>query len=209
MSDFTSFDLLYCLDLIGVVACSVAGSLLAKRKGMDFSGAVIVAMVGAIGGGTLRDLLLSHHPPFWLTDLNYLVLITATALVVQVLYNQMNKLYWSIRWFDAIGLAAFSVIGFEAAQAHNMALPIVVLMGIITAVVGGIGRDMICDEIPYILRKEIYIFAALAGGVFYVVVPSIGLPQWLNQTLCMALIIIVRMVSVYRDWHLPDITWRR
>lgn len=205
---FDLFGLIYFLDLIGVFACSAAASLLAKRKGMDFSGAIIVAIVGAIGGGTTRDLLLDRHPLFWLKDLNYLLVITTTALLVQIFYYKMRKLRRSIRWFDAVGLAAFSVIGFEAAMSYQMMLPIVVLMGTITAVVGGMGRDIICRQIPYVMRKEIYIFAAVFGGVIYIVLYKLDVPRAFNQLFTLTAIITVRMLAVYRGWNLPNITLR-
>lgn len=199
---------IYYLDLIGVFSCSVAASLLAKQKGMDFSGAIMVAMVGAVGGGTLRDLILNRHPIFWLEDLNYMMLISVTALMVQVFYFRMDKYSSTIRWFDAFGLGAFSILGFEAASRVNMHSFVVVLMGVITAVVGGIGRDIICREIPYVLRKEIYIFASIIGGIMYLLMSKIGVPDATNQLITLAVIVMVRMFSYYKDWHLPDLTLR-
>lgn len=199
---------LYILDLIGIFACSVAASLLAKKKGMDFSGAIMVAMVGAVGGGTVRDVLLVRHPIFWLEDLNYMMVISATALMVQIFYFRIEKYSSAIRWFDAVGLAAFSVIGFEAATQVGMHASIVVLMGVITAVVGGIGRDIICCEIPYVLRKEIYIFASIIGGLIYLLTLAMGVPSFVAQLITLLVIVAVRMLSYYKDWHLPDLTLR-
>lgn len=199
---------LYILDLIGIFACSVAASLLAKKKGMDFSGAIMVAMVGAVGGGTVRDVLLVRHPIFWLEDLNYMMVISATALMVQIFYFRIEKYSSAIRWFDAVGLAAFSVIGFEAATQVGMHSSIVVLMGVITAVVGGIGRDIICREIPYVLRKEIYIFASIIGGLIYLLTLAMGVPSFVAQLITLLVIVAVRMLSYYKDWHLPDLTLR-
>lgn len=199
---------LYILDLIGIFACSIAASLLAKQKGMDFSGAIMVAMVGAVGGGTVRDLILNRHPLFWLEDLNYMIVISVTALMVQVFYFKMEKYASAIRWFDALGLGTFSIIGFEAAFQADMHASIVILMGVITAVVGGIGRDIICREIPYVLRKEIYIFASIVGGLIYLLMSKIGVPDFVNQLVTLAVIVLVRMFSYYKDWHLPDLTLR-
>lgn len=200
---------IYLLDLIGIFACSVAGSLLAKQKGMDFSGAIMVAMVGAVGGGTVRDLILNRHPIFWLEDLNYMILISVTALMVQVFYFKVEKYSSAIRWFDALGLAAFSIIGFEAATQANMHPSIVILMGVITAVIGGIGRDIICAEIPYVLRKEIYIFASVIGGLLHLMMIEMEVPDFVNQCVTVFIIVAVRIFSFYKDWHLPDLTLKK
>ncbi|MBV7435371.1 trimeric intracellular cation channel family protein [Cardiobacteriaceae bacterium TAE3-ERU3] len=202
----TPQTLIYLLDMIGIFACSVAASVLAKRVRLDVSGAIMVAVAGAIGGGTMRDLLINRHPIFWLTDLNYLILITATAIITQIFYHQFERLDHPLRWFDAIGLAAFSIIGFNAAAEQGMNAAIIVLMGVITAVMGGIMRDIICREIPLVLRREIYISAAIAGGLCWLAMNHLGLPSWLRDLASMLIIIAIRMISFYRDWHLPDLT---
>lgn len=198
--------IIYLLDMIGIFACSVAASVLAKRVQLDAAGAIMVAVAGSIGGGTLRDLLINRHPIFWLTDLNYLLLITLTALLVQVFYHQFERLDHPLRWFDALGLAAFSVIGFNAADDYGMSAAIIVLMGVITAVMGGVLRDIICREIPLVLRREIYISAAIIGGVFWLLLAALSAPDWLRDFAVLLLIVLIRMLSFYRDWHLPNLT---
>ena len=107
--------LLYLLDMVGIVACAIAGTLLAQHKGFDIAGCILVAMVNAIGGGTLRDMALDRHPLFWMTDLNYVIVITVTSLILQIFFHLYHKIDNALKLFDAIGLAAFSVIGFKVA----------------------------------------------------------------------------------------------
>ncbi|MDO4997654.1 MAG: trimeric intracellular cation channel family protein [Neisseria sp.] len=198
--------IIYTLDMIGVFACAVAATVLAKRLNLDIFGALLVSFVGSIGGGTLRDLLLNRHPVFWLHDLSYFHLIVATSLIVQVFYHQFEKLDRAMRWFDALGLAAFTVIGLEAALAKAMPIPIAVMMGIMTAVVGGILRDVICRQLPLLLHKEIYITAAFVGCLFYLVLQYLGVSLWLRDTATLLLIFTLRMLAIYRQWNLPNIT---
>lgn len=207
MSVFPSEALIiYTLDMVGVFACSAAATVLAKRLNLDLFGALLLSFVGSVGGGTLRDLLLDRHPVFWLHDLNYFYLIVATSLVVQVFYHWFERLDRAMRWFDALGLAAFTVIGIEAALSKNMQMPIVVLMGIMTAVVGGILRDVVCRQLPLLLHKEIYITAAFAGSLFYLAMLNAGVSLWVRDVATLLLIFAVRMLAVYRSWNLPDIT---
>lgn len=198
--------IIYVLDMVGVFACTVAATVLAKRLALDIFGALLVSFVGSIGGGTLRDVLLNRHPVFWLEDLNYFYLIVATSLMVQVFYYGFEKLDKVIRWFDALGLAAFTVIGIEAALSKGMQMPIVVMMGVMTAVAGGIMRDVLCRQLPLLLHKEIYITASLIGSVFYLVLLHFEVSLWLRDVTTLLLIFAIRMFAVYRQWNLPNIT---
>ena len=198
--------IIYVLDMVGVFACTVAATVLAKRLALDIFGALLVSFVGSIGGGTLRDVLLNRHPVFWLEDLNYFYLIVTTSLMVQVFYYGFEKLDKVIRWFDALGLAAFTVIGIEAALSKGIQMPIVVMMGVMTAVAGGIMRDVLCRQLPLLLHKEIYITASLIGSVFYLVLLHFEVSLWLRDVTTLLLIFAIRMFAVYRQWNLPNIT---
>lgn len=198
--------IIYVLDMVGVFACTVAATVLAKRLALDIFGALLVSFVGSIGGGTLRDVLLNRHPVFWLEDLNYFYLIVATSLMVQVFYYGFEKLDKVIRWFDALGLAAFTVIGIEAALSKGIQMPIVVMMGVMTAVAGGIMRDVLCRQLPLLLHKEIYITASLIGSVFYLVLLHFEVSLWLRDVATLLFIFAMRMLAVYRQWNLPNIT---
>ena len=197
--------LLYLLDMVGVIACAIAGTLLAQHKGFDIAGCILVSMVNAIGGGTLRDMALDRHPLFWMTDLNYVIVITATSLILQVFFHLYHKIDNALRFFDAIGLAAFSVIGFKVALHQDMSPLIAIMMGVWTAIIGGLLRDIICNEIPLVLQREIYITASIVGSVTYLLLDYLGLNPGLNEFIMLGVIFAVRMLAVKFDWHLPSI----
>ena len=197
--------LLYFLDMIGVIACAIAGTLLAQHKGFDISGCILVSMVNAIGGGTLRDMALDRHPLFWMTDLNYVIVITITSIVIQVFFHLYRKIDNALNLFDAIGLAAFSVIGFKVALTQDVAPLIAVMMGVWTAIVGGLFRDIICNELPLVLQREIYITASVIGSVTYLLLDYVGVDAGLNEFIMLGVIFAVRMLALRFDWHLPSI----
>ncbi|PYE40289.1 trimeric intracellular cation channel family protein [Psychrobacter fozii] len=197
--------LLYLLDMVGVIACAIAGTLLAQHKGFDISGCILVAMVNAIGGGTLRDMALDRHPLFWMTDLNYVIVITVTSLILQIFFHLYHKIDKALKLFDAIGLAAFSVIGFKIALNQDMSPIIAIMMGVWTAMIGGMLRDIICNEIPLVLQREIYITASIAGSVAYLILQQFGVSSGINEFIMLFIIFAVRMLALKFDWHLPSI----
>ena len=197
--------LLYLLDMIGIVACAIAGTLLAQHKGFDIAGCILVAMVNAIGGGTLRDMALDRHPLFWMTDLNYVLVITITSLMLQIFFHLYPKIDNALKLFDAIGLAAFSVIGFKVALNQDLSPMIAVMMGVWTAIIGGLLRDIICNEIPLLLQREIYISASIAGSVTYLLLEYLGFNSGFNEFIMLGVIFAVRMLALRFDWHLPSI----
>lgn len=197
--------LLYFLDMVGVIACAIAGTLLAQHKGFDIAGCILVSMVNAIGGGTLRDMALNRHPLFWMTDLNYIVVITITSLVLQIFFHLYHKIDNALKFFDAIGLAAFSVIGFKVALVQDMSPIIAIMMGVWTAIIGGLLRDIICNEIPLLLQREIYITASVVGSLTYLVLEYWGVDAVVNEFIMLFIIFAVRMLALKFDWHLPSI----
>lgn len=199
-------SIIYTLDFIGVIACTVAATVLAKRLKFDLFGALLISFIGSVGGGTLRDLLLNRHPIFWLHDLNYIYVITSVSILVQVFYHHVERLDRAMRWFDAMGLAAFTVIGVEAALSRNMSAPIVMIMGAFTAIIGGILRDIVCRQIPLVLQKEIYITASVIGSTYYLIMLNTSLSPWVRSMSTLMLIFSIRMLAIYRNWNLPDIT---
>jgi len=197
--------LLYLLDMVGVIACAIAGTLLAQHKGFDIAGCILVSMVNAIGGGTLRDMALDRHPLFWMTDLNYVIVITITSLILQIFFHLYHKIDKALKFFDAIGLAAFSVIGFKVALAQDVSPVIAVMMGVWTAIIGGLLRDIICNEIPLLLQREIYITASIAGSLSYLALDYWGVDAVTNEFMMLFIIFAVRMLALKFDWHLPSI----
>lgn len=209
VSLITTFDprsLLFLFDMIGIVACSVSGTILAKHKNFDVFGCLLVSMVTAIGGGTVRDVILDRHPLFWMVDMHYLTVITASSLAMQMFFHPSSKRVDKfVKISDTIGLSAFTLIGIKVAQSMGANIPVSLLLGVITIIVGGIIRDMICNEIPLVLQQEIYISAALAGGILYFVMQALGITGWVNEITTMLTIFTIRMLAIRYDWQFPKI----
>ncbi|STZ55780.1 Predicted membrane protein [Moraxella lacunata] len=198
-------SLIYVLDFIGVIACAVAGTMLAISKGFDLFGCILVSMVNAIGGGTIRDVMLDRHPLFWTIDLNYVFAITITSILCQMFFRPTARMNGVLKLFDAIGLSAFSVIGLTVALSMGATPLIAVMMAVMTSIAGGIMRDMICQELPMVLQKEIYITASILGSLTYLGLGRLGVVAWLCELAMLMVVFGVRMLAVRYDWHLPSI----
>ena len=193
---------LHLMDLVGVFAFAVSGALTADRRGMDVFGVLVVAAVTAIGGGTVRDVLLDR-PVFWLTDTTYLYVIAAAAICTLVYARFRGPPRVSLLVADAFGLAVFAVLGVRAGLQAGVSPLVAVIMGAITGVVGGAVRDVLCGETPMILRQDIYATAAIAGAATYTV-----LSAWLGQgavtlTVSIAVTLLLHLSAVRFGLHLP------
>lgn len=195
--------LLLSLDLMGTVVFAITGLLAASRHQLDLFGAIVLAMVTAVGGGTLRDLIL-NVPVFWLTHTEYVYLIVFTTIAVAV-YRRTHVIPVSVLLIlDAVGLAVFSIIGAEKALSLGYADVIAGMMGVMTGVVGGMVRDILVGEVPLILRKEIYATASFLGASVYVLgVHWIGI-DWLVILLSMFATLLARLGGVFWGWKLPQ-----
>lgn len=195
--------MLYILDLFGVVVFAVSGALVAGRKGMDLLGVLVIAAVTAIGGGTLRDLLLGRLPVFWVRDPIYLLVILAAALVT-VLYAHYFRVHrHALLLADAFGLAVFAISGAQLAEQAEVSGMIVVVMGTMTGVAGGIIRDVLASRVPLILRNDIYATAAIAGCALYVVLTNLGVATQTAGICGMLAIFGIRLAAIFRGLELP------
>ncbi len=195
--------LIHVLDLFGVMVFALSGALVAARKGMDWMGFSLVAIVTGIGGGTLRDLLLDR-PVYWLTQWYYLVLCILTALATFYLARHLHARLGWLLWADAIGLAAFTVIGNDVTLSTGASPFIAVVMGVMTATFGGLIRDVLCGEPPLLLHREVYATAALAGGIVFVSSLTLGLGDWLAALAAFLVTLIVRGLGIVYHLHLPS-----
>ncbi len=202
----SSHDVLYALDIFGVMGGAVAGTIQAYRYHLDPLGALLIASVTAIGGGTLRDVLLDRNPIFWLVDGNYLIVIFTVSLLVQVFFSYFNKIDKILRITDAVGLATFTIIGIEASLATGMSPFISIFMGVITSCFGGVMRDIICNEVPLLLRQEVYIAASVAGGICFFISSHLGLENSLVYVISGGVVFAVRTLAIYRGWNLPSLS---
>ena len=192
-------ELLYWLDLFGIVVFALSGALMAGRYKLDPFGVVVLASVTAIGGGTIRDIILDTTI-FWVADPVYLYVILATALLTIIFIRQPKRIPKRFLLIaDALGLALFAVLGTQKALVLGAPIPVAVVLGTITGVAGGMIRDVLCNVIPMILRQEIYALAAMLGGGLFVFL------QWLNWSDTNAIItaitiaLILRLAAIY--WH--------
>jgi len=158
---------IYLLDLFGVFVFAISGAMAADRRRMDLFGFIVIALLPALGGGTLRDMIIDA-PVFWLTDPTYLLVSLTAAVVTFVAANAIHRAGQWLLWADAVGLSLFCVLGAAKTLALGHNPVIAMFMGVMTAVVGGIVRDVVCNEIPLILRQDVYATAAFAGAVSYV-----------------------------------------
>jgi uncharacterized membrane protein YeiH len=195
--------MLYFFDLAGVAVFAVSGVLAARSKGLDLLGVVVIATITAIGGGTLRDLLLNRHPIFWITDSRYLVVILVSALLTIGYVRVRPAPVHALLVADALGLALFALSGAQVAEAAQCPPIIVVLMGTMTGVAGGVLRDVITAEVPLILRRDIYATAAIAGVVLYLLLQALGLQRsWAFGT-GMVVVVALRLLAIRWGLQLP------
>jgi uncharacterized membrane protein YeiH len=200
--------ILYTLDLLGVAVFAVSGALMAARKELDLLGVVVAATVTAIGGGTLRDLLLDRNPIFWIADPTYPTVILVAALLTLFYTRHARVPERALLLADAGGLALFTVSGATIAEQLGLPAPSVVLMGTLTGCAGGLLRDVLCNEVPLILRRDVYATAAICGAITYLVALRVGAGDLAAVLLGMAVVIVLRVAAIYRGLHLPTFPLR-
>lgn len=195
---------IYLLDLIGTAVFAIAGVLSVSGKKIDLFGVLVVAMVSAIGGGTLRDLILDARPVFWVGNPVYLYVAIAAAVVTFYAAHLVKRIPTAIFLLaDAMGLAVFTVIGANKALTLGAPYVVVVMMGIMTGVAGGLVRDVMCAEIPLVLRKEIYATASLLGGSAFVILDYLHVDHLFLVMVPIALVFLARLAALYWRVSLP------
>ena len=194
---------LYYLDLVGVAVFAASGVLAARDRDLDLLGVVVVAAMTAIGGGTVRDLLLDRHPIFWVVDPTYLVVIIAAALVTAAYIRVRPPPGATMLVADAFGLALFALSGAQVAEAAECPPLIVVMLGTMTGVTGGVLRDIVTAQVPLILRREIYATAAIAGVTLYLALQASGIARQSAFVAGMIMVVILRMLAIRYGLHLP------
>ena len=196
---------LHLFDLAGVAVFAVSGVLVAGRKQLDWVGVLVIATLTAIGGGTIRDVLLDRHPIFWIGDPTYLFVIVAATVATLSYVRIRPPPGAALLYADALGLAFFAISGAQIAEAQSLAPLIVVLMGTITGVAGGVLRDVLCAEIPLILRRDVYATAAVAGASVYSVVQLLGAPRPWAASAGMLVIVLLRFAAIRWGLQLPTL----
>ncbi|WP_067515491.1 trimeric intracellular cation channel family protein [Endozoicomonas ascidiicola] len=195
--------LLYLLDLFGTGVFAVSGVWLACRKDMDLFGAMVLAFVTAVGGGTIRDVLLGATPVFWIQDTLYMQVILATTLLALMIRKWHESSKWIMQVSDALGLAVFVVIGVTKALTYGADPLVAIMMGVLTGCGGGAIRDMLAGEVPMVLKKEIYASAAMVGGGVYVLLAPVLNDNDMTAVIAAVTVLILRLLALYKNVSLP------
>lgn len=196
-------SVLIALDWFGIAVFAATGALVASRKEMDVFGFALLAIVTGVGGGTVRDLLLGRLPVFWVQEPAYVLVCVIVAVILFFTAHLPYSRYRLLLWFDAIGLSLFAVVGAERAMEVGASPTIAIVMGVITATFGGIIRDILGGEVPVLLRKEIYVTAALAGAAVFVGALKAGLAQPNALLAGFLACLLVRGLALWFGWSLP------
>lgn len=202
-------EFIFYLDIFGTVSFTVAASLMAYKKNLDPFGILVIAIITSIGGGTLRDILLRNYPIFWISNITYIEVICIASFITQIWYRQISKITDILLIFDAIGIGVFTIIGIRTALNFNVHPIICIIMGSITAVFGGLIRDVLCNEIPVILHKELYATLCLLGGALFFLLRHLSVPVELNYAVSMILIIATRIIAIRYNLSLRDFSLTR
>lgn len=195
----------FIIDILGTIAFSISGVLIAMDKKLDVFGVFIIAFVTAVGGGTLRDLLIGIGPVGWLTAPFYLIVILATVVLAIVFVKQLKYIRKSLFLFDTIGIGLYTMIGIEKGLAAELSPIMCIALGTITACFGGVIRDILCNEIPVIFRKEIYATACILGASVYFILIQFPMNNTFAQALGIITIILMRILAVSFKISLPSI----
>lgn len=193
------------LDIIGTLAFAMSGAVTAMNKKLDPFGVFIIAFVTAVGGGTLRDIMIGSTPVGWMLDLNYVYVIIVGYVLAIVFRKKFDHLRKSLFLFDTIGLGVFTLIGLEKGINVGLHPVICIALGTMTACFGGVIRDILCTEIPIIFRREIYATICILGGIVFFVLRKLNLESDVLYLTTSLVIISVRLMAVKFKWYLPTL----
>jgi len=195
----------FIIDILGTIAFAISGVLVAMDKKLDAFGVFIIAFVTAVGGGTLRDLLIGIKPVGWLNAPMHLLIIVITVLLAIIFVKQLKYVRKSLFLFDTIGIGLYTMVGIEKGLAAELPPVMCIALGTITACFGGVIRDILCNEIPVIFRKEIYATVCILGGLVYFLLIQFPIQNTIAYSMAIVTIIIMRVLAVRFKISLPNI----
>lgn len=196
-------NLIYAIDLFGTFVFAISGVLAAVEKKFDLVGAIVLGFVTAVGGGTLRDILIGETPVGWMKDLHTIYAIGAAIPVCYFFKNRILNLRKSVFLFDTIGIGLFTILGLQKTLSIGLSPVIAVMMGIVSATFGGVIRDVLSREIPLIFRKEIYASACLAGALVFLLMEHVSADKNINLIAAILVVFLIRILAVRRNWGIP------
>ncbi|MEM8528438.1 MAG: trimeric intracellular cation channel family protein [Bacteroidota bacterium] len=192
----------YLIDLAGTFVFAISGASAAADRKFDVFGALVLGLVTAVGGGTLRDVLIGSTPVGWMLDLNYLLVIIAGVITSLLFKRFISRLHKTIFLFDTIGIGLFTILGLQKTLSLGLSPIIAVMMGTVSAVFGGVIRDVLANEVPLIFRKEIYATACLFGGTIYLLLSQAIANDLFAALFSIVCVIAIRVLAVLKHWSL-------
>lgn len=193
----------YSFELLGTFFFAISGALAIRDHHNDLFGASFTGFVTAIGGGTLRDIMLGSYPLVWIGDIYFLYAILAGVLIAYMFFNYLLRLRKTFLLFDTLGISFFTILGVEKALSLGVRPEIAAIMGMFTAIMGGVIRDVLTNETPVLFRKEIYATACLVGACLYLVLLNFEITRNMNLIISSAVIMVVRLLAVKFKLALP------
>lgn len=194
--------------LIAITADAMSGALAAGRRSMDVFGVAVIAFVTALGGGTIRDLILGHYPIGWTQHPEYVYLVISAGLLTTVIAPFMHNLKRVFLVLDAMGLVAFSLIGCSVALGMHYPTIVVVMSGMITGIFGGILRDVLCNQVPVVFQRELYASVSLAVCSLFLGLRALGVDTDLNTAISFTGGLALRLLAIWGGWRLPIFSYQ-
>jgi uncharacterized membrane protein YeiH len=194
--------------LVAITAEAMTGALAAGRRNMDMFGVCVIAFVTALGGGTVRDMLLGRFPVAWTQHPVYLYLVLSAGLLTTLIAPNLRRLNKIFLMLDAMGLMAFSLIGCNVALSMHYPADVVIISGMITGVCGGVLRDVLCNEMPIVFRRELYASVSFVTCTVFLFLHARGVGAEINLMVSFLFGLTLRVLAIWRDWHLPTFSYR-
>jgi len=202
-----SEQILNVLYIVAIVAEAMTAALAAGRRSMDWLGVAMLGAITALGGGSVRDVLLGRHPLTWIEHPSYLLVTAGAALATVFIARYMHHLRHLFLFLDAVGLVVFTVIGCNIALALGMSYVIVIASGMISGCVGGVLRDILCTEVPLLFRAELYATVSILAGALYIGGQYAGLPHALAMGIAMLTGLALRLLALRYGWSMPKFVY--
>lgn len=204
-----SVVILHILYILAITAEAMTAALAAGRRSMDWVGVCLLGAVTALGGGSVRDVLLGHHPLVWIVHPSYLLVTVAAALGTIAIARVMHRLRRLFLFLDAVGLVVFTVIGCNVAMEMGLPFVVVIVAGMITGCLGGVLRDILCNEVPLLFRSELYASVSVVTGGLYVVGLRLDLPHDAVMFTAMASGLAIRLLALRFNWNMPKFVYTK
>lgn len=202
-------NMMLIIYLIAITAEAMSGALAAGRRRMDIFGVVVIAFVTALGGGTIRDVTLGNYPIGWTQHPEYVYIVLSAGLVTTLLARYLHRLKQVFLALDALGLVAFSVIGCTIALNLEYPTIVVIIAGMLTGISGGVMRDVLCNQVPVVFRRELYASVSLFVCVLFLLMQWLGVKENATMLICFGFGVAFRMLAIRFHWQLPVFSYQQ